>query len=125
AILTYSTGALALSLGFLKDFAITSGSNNLGILYWSWLLFVICIASTVGSFLVGKLGNRIQLQKAESYYLHRNERAYDRKNIPSLITTGMNWLSGLSFCTGALFTALFVFNSVKDQTMSTRNGPPS
>jgi len=125
AILTYSTGALALSLGFLKDFAVTSGGNNLGLLYWSWLLFVTCIASTVGSFLVGKFGNRLQLQKAENYYLHRDYCAYEKRNIPSLVTTGMNWLSGLSFCTGALLTVLFVFHSVKDQTMTTRNNPPT
>jgi len=124
AILTYSTGALALSLGFLKDFAITNGANNLGLLYWSWLLFVSCIASTVGSFLVGKLSNRVQLQKAENYYLHRDDRAYEKKNIPSLVTTAMNWLSGLSFCAGALLTALFVFHSVRDQTMTDRNNPP-
>ena len=125
AILTYSTGALALSLGFLKDFAVTSGANNLGLLFWSWLLFITCIASTVGSFLVGKIGNRIQLQKAENYYLHRDDRAYEKKNIPSLVTTGMNWLSGLSFCTAALLTALFVFHSVRDQTMTHRNNPPA
>ena len=65
------------------------------------------------------------MQKAENYYLHRDDRAYEKKNIPSIVTTAMNWLSGFSFCTGALLTALFVFHSVKEQAMTNRNNPPT
>ncbi len=115
AILTYSSGALALSIGFLKDFAVTSESQNLWILFTSWALFVVAIFSTIIAFLFGKAANQRQLEKSELYYIHGHEPAIDFDNKWVRKSTIFNWSAGLSFALAALLTALFVSISIKEQ----------
>ena len=123
AILTYSSGALALSIGFLKDFTAGAESPYLPVLFLSWLFFVCAIFSTVVSYLLGKAAIQTQLGKSELYYIHGEDLAIDLPNTWIKRCTVVNWASGLSFAVAALLTALFVALSLKDPTMS-RNEPP-
>ncbi|WP_126968157.1 hypothetical protein [Xanthomonas arboricola] len=124
AILTYSSGALALSLGFLKDFALRANTTHLTLLFVSWCLFVLAIFSTTLSFILGKFATVKQLEKAELYYIHGHSPAIDTPNKWAGRANIANWTSGLAFTAAALLTAVFVFVSLKDKNMSHNDPRP-
>src|SRR5271154_407065 len=51
-MLTFSSGALALSLGFIKDIVKPEHAVSLGWLLASWVCFLLCISVTLVSFRV-------------------------------------------------------------------------
>jgi hypothetical protein len=124
AILTYSSGALALSLGFLKDFALGAHPTNLTLLFVSWCLFVLAIFSTTLSFIFGKLAIVKQLEKAELYYIHGHGPGIDMPNKWAGRANFANWTSGFAFTAAALLTAVFVFTALKERSMNRNNPPP-
>jgi hypothetical protein len=124
AILTYSSGALALSLGFLKDFALGASSTLVTLLFVSWCLFVLAIFSTTLSFILGKLATVRQLEKAELYYIHGHNPAIDMPNKWAAPANIANWTSGFAFAVAALLTAVFMFSTLKEKNMSRNNPPP-
>ena len=79
AILTLASGALALSLGFLKDFVSLNTANLVWSLYSSWFLFVSCIIITVASYLISQIGIEKQLKLAKRYYLDSDDTALEEK----------------------------------------------
>jgi uncharacterized membrane protein len=62
AILTLSTGALAISLAFIKDIVPLEIAQNLWLLKASWWLFGFSIISTLVSFAASQLGISRQLK---------------------------------------------------------------
>jgi hypothetical protein len=72
AILTLSTGALAISLAFIKDIVPLEIAQNLWLLKASWWLFGFSIISTLVSFAASQLGISRQLKYAEEYYLNKS-----------------------------------------------------
>ncbi|MCD9097516.1 hypothetical protein LU699_08730 [Luteimonas fraxinea] len=124
AILTFSSGALALSLGFLKDFVSLDTASLPYVLYASWFLFVFCIIITVASFLVSQIGIQKQLKLAKRYYLDSDESALQEKNGPLKLSNGLNWFSGALFGLAVFSTAVFVATNAEEASMtSSRNNP--
>ena len=125
AVLTLASGALALSLGFLKDFVSLDTADFPFALYLSWFLFVFCIIITVASYLVSQLGIDKQLKIAKRYYLDGEENALQEKNGPLCLTNFLNWTSGALFGLAVLTTAIFITANAKEASMSSsRNNPP-
>lgn len=122
AILTYSTGALALSLGFLKDNATAGTGSHFWILVTSWACFVVSIISIILSYLFAVSGNKKALKAVERYYIHGDDSAADEPtNIFSRMVGITAWVAGLLFCAGAALTACFVVYSIEENTMSTNS----
>jgi hypothetical protein len=108
AILTLSTGALGISLTFIKDIVSVSEAKCLAILMASWWLFGLAIISTVISFLVSQAGINVQLEYAKQYYLDGKDEYLTKTNRPAKATDVINYISGLLFVIGVLLTILFV-----------------
>jgi len=108
AILTYSSGGLALSLAFLKDFIPIRTASMPFLLYGSWALFVLSTALTTVSFLVSYKAQTLSIQYAEKYYLKGDERYLNRQSWCDRCTKWFNLISGLAFILALGFTSVFV-----------------
>jgi hypothetical protein len=106
AILTYSSGALGISLTFLKDFVPIRTANVPWALYVSWILFTLAIVITMASYLVSQHGLRKQLKAAERYYLEGEDSALNNAN--GLLTEVTAWVAGSAFLAGVVLTTMFV-----------------
>ena len=119
AILAYSTGGLALSLGFLKDFVPIKYAFVSWALYCSWLLFACATCSTVISFLVSGRALQFQEQLSYKYYLEGKEEAFNASNRFNTVTRLLNYLSAACFLIGVILTILFIsLNLVQGSNMT-------
>jgi hypothetical protein len=92
SILTLSSGALALSVTFIKDLVPIAASVWSFALYVSWLMFVLAIISTLASALVSQAAHERQLENVESYRGGTDD--LEAKNNPCI--TGIKWLNRAS-----------------------------
>ncbi|MCC4610743.1 hypothetical protein LL963_01295 [Xanthomonas campestris pv. esculenti] len=120
AILTYASGALALSLGFLKDFVRLSQAAASTLLYLSWAAFAACIVVTVASYLISQQAIKRQLEIAERYYIKREEKALVEPNLAARATEWCNIASGALFCSAVVLTTIFIAVNVKETNMSNK-----
>jgi len=123
AILTYASGALALSLGFLKDFIPLSRAALPTLLHLSWFAFASCILVTVTSYLISQRGINRQLQLAERYYLNGEEQALREVNHAAAATEWFNLASGVLFCIAVVLTTIFVSANAKEASVSNKISP--
>lgn len=118
AILAYSTGALGVSLAFLKDFIPITKAVHAWLLYGSWSLFVVSIIATTLSYVTSQLGISRQQEINEAYYLDGKEEALRERNFWAVFTEWLNFLSGLIFICGIIFTTLFVALNLERAAMA-------
>lgn len=117
SVLTLSSGGLAVSLGFLKDFVPIGHAIGAWTLYTSWGLLTAATVITMLSFLASMRAQEFQQQVAEGYYLRREDPA-EKPNPWDRIVIWMNRASGASFIVGVTLTTLFVaINLQKAQEM--------
>lgn len=107
AILTLSSGALGLSLTFIKDLLPTSKPLWMGVLYGSWMLLTAAIITTVASFLLSSAAINQAIEQGAEYYLHKKGEAFARTKL-SIAVDAINYTSGAFFVVGILLTVLFV-----------------
>jgi len=107
SVLTLSSGGLAVSLGFLKDFLPIDKSLWAWVLYTSWIALTTATVVTMLSFLASARALDYQQEAGQLYYqfgddsrIHGNP--WDR------VVIWMNRLSGGSFIVGVILTTLFV-----------------
>lgn len=119
SILTYSTGGLALSLTFLKDFIPIQKASCSLLLYGSWGLFSLATTLTVISFLVSYEGQTKSLDYSHKYYMEGDENYFNKTHCFNIIVKWFNWVSGGAFVSALIFTSIFVaINLDKANTMS-------
>lgn len=116
AILTLSTAALGISLGFVKDIVPVFDAKCLVLLTASWWLFGLAIISTLTSFLVSQLGIKTQLEYAKKYYLDGKVEYLTKKNCPAKATDVINYISGFIFVIAIVLTILFVSTNLGGNT---------
>lgn len=122
SILTFSSAGLALSVGFLKDFIPIQLAEFSCSLYCSWILFTIATCSTMMSFLISGWALSDQKKLAYSYYIERNEEAFEKENKWNSITQVLNYLSGGAFICAMILTVLFIsLNLEKGSVMKQLN----
>jgi len=112
AILSLSTGALGISIVFIKDIVPIKTAQNILLLKISWWLFGLSIISTVVSFVASQAGIRTQLKFAEHYYLLKQEEYLKKKNFSSLINDFLNYMSGAIFIVAVILTIIFVSSNI-------------
>lgn len=108
AILTYSSGGLALSLGFLKDFVAVSEASLPILLYSSWALFVLAVTITLVSYLTSQFAQHRQLSISVRYNLQMEDAALNETNWPARLTEWASYLAGLAFILALASSTLFV-----------------
>jgi len=107
SVLTLSSGGLAVSLGFLKDFVPIGQASWPWALYISWIALTLATVVTMLSFLASMKAQEFQQEVALRYYL-RKEDPNERPNKWDSLVIWMNRLSGASFIAGVSLTTLFV-----------------
>lgn len=129
AILTYSSGALGLSLAVLKDFVPIQTAQFAWALYASWILFTVAIVVTTLSFLLSQNGLRAQIAAAEAYYLRGDNNALNNTN--GRATELAAWLQAATFMLGIVLTIGFVSTNLKgvvamteDRKVQLKEGAP-
>lgn len=123
SVLTLSTGSLAFSLGFLKDFLPINAAILPGTLYWSWWLLTAAIISTMLSFLASMQAQEFKQGVAEDYYLRGINRLEETSWWDTAVTR-LNHISGGCFVVGVTLTTLFVaLNLSKAQEMKNSRPP--
>jgi hypothetical protein len=110
AILTLSSGFLALSLTFIKDIVPRAQLSHTWLLYLSWGTLAAAILCTVVSFRVSNAAIEAQLHRAHRYFIERDEDAFKKTPLAKLVE-GLNVSSGLAFIVGVVLTAVFVISN--------------
>ncbi|MDI1245933.1 MAG: hypothetical protein PSV24_11075 [Rhodoferax sp.] len=108
SVLTFSSGGLALSVGFLKDFVPIQTATLPWALYSSWALFTLATCLTMASFLVSSRALADQKKLAYSFYIERDEEAFNRKNSWNFATQFLNYFSGGAFLLAMILTVVFI-----------------
>jgi len=108
AILTLSTGALGLSITFIKDVVPITLVKDLYLLITSWWLFGVAIILTVISFAVSQYAIKVQLFFAQQYYLNGKVEYASKRNYAARTTDWLNNLSGIVFLVAVVLTIIFV-----------------
>ena len=106
-VLTLSSGGLAVSLGFLKDFLPIDRSLWPWALYTSWFMLTVATVVTMLSFLASEKAQSYQQEAGEAYYLRRDDKKINRNQWDKVVHW-MNSVSGVSFTLGVILTTLFV-----------------
>jgi hypothetical protein len=112
AILTLSTGALAISLAFIKDIVPLKEAQGICLLKTSWWLFGFSIVSTRASFVASSLAINRQLKYAEEYYLNRKDEYLEKRNYLAVMTNFLNYSSGILFIAAIIFTIIFISSNL-------------
>ena len=94
AILTLSSGTLALSATFVRDIAPEPVACSLALLVGSWLAFVVAIIAVIVSYLTSQTAIR---REAQNLNASRITNA----------TKGLNYISGIGFIAGIVLFAVF------------------
>ncbi|SEN09711.1 hypothetical protein SAMN02800694_2760 [Luteibacter sp. UNCMF331Sha3.1] len=119
AILTFSTGALALSLTFIKDLVPDfSQAAHKGALLAAWILWLLALMTTIGSFLVSLKAGRHEVRRANRYYLLEDNGALKEKNRWSSAIWILNPVAGSFFALGAIFMVYFVYTNLAEHPMT-------
>lgn len=117
AILTLSSGALGLSLAFIKNIVPIEKTLYSHCLIVSWVLFCLAIISTLLSFLVSQKGLETQRLHAYEYYIKKNDEYLDKENIWRTLTDYLNLFSGLFFISAVIITIYFVAINIGESRM--------
>ncbi|MEW9625822.1 hypothetical protein [Rhodanobacter geophilus] len=114
AVLLYSTGALGLSLTFIKDIVPAGKAVCLWTLYASWGGFLAAMVVVLVSYLVGQKAIRRQRDLAYEIYCCQGEedKAKPEHNRWSAWTDYLNVSSGVCFVLGAALMTWFVADNV-------------
>lgn len=120
-LLTLSSGALGLSLAFIKDIVPLGSAIRIPWLITSWIAFLLCIVATLFSFQASIRALENTIPYLEDYYLKGNPDAFN-KHLKSF------WVKAIDCCTysamifflaGLVFTMMFVgVNIRKVKSMS-------
>lgn len=129
SVLTLSSGGLALSMGFLKDFISIADARFAWALYTSWVALTVATCCTIVSFLVSLRAHGVAQKAGDRYYIDGDEKAFDELNPWDICTNRLNVLSGASFVSGIVLTTLFVSTNLGEAaamkiSRSTNDGVP-
>jgi hypothetical protein len=126
-LITFSTGALALSLSFIKDIVPLKDAIWIPLLISSWIAFVLAVLVTLISFRLSHSALERMFYVINDYYLHDKSDAFD-KHMDDPRTKAMDWCAwgGLFlFVLGLTCTMIFASVNVLKPNGSTGKDNPS
>lgn len=127
-ILAYSTGALGLSITFIKDLVPLATAHHLWAIKVSWLLFAVSLLLMLASFPIAAESNRQSIEFAHAYFIKGDETCFNKQGWAAKILGWINPLAGVAFFAAAMFTVVFVWANIheKEQViMSEKQTPPT
>ena len=114
-ILTLSTALLGLSLTFIKDIVPLEKAIYDWLLIGSWILFMLAIISVIGSFLMGNISMSKSIEYSYKYYIEQDENYANKKSLAYYITEVLNWVSGIFFIAGFVFSIVFIGININEK----------
>ena len=112
SLLTLSSGALGLSLAFIKDIVPFNCAVWPRALYASWISFAACIVMTVFSFRLSIAAQNKHLEYLAKYYLETKQEYFNKKSAYSKGLSVFTWLASVFFLVGVTCTVLFCLKNV-------------
>jgi hypothetical protein len=115
-LLAFSSGALGLSLAFLKDVGPLAKPIWLPSLFVSWIAFALCILITMASFQISIRAQHQTLTYLKEYYLEGKPESFD-KHLQSGWSKAVDWCTfgaSLFFAAGVITTILFVGANIRE-----------
>lgn len=109
-MLTFSSGALALSLTFIRAVVPVGKTVCIPLLIISWVWFVFCILITLISFRLSIRALEDSIPHLNAYYLEGDEDAFN-KHMDSWLYKAIEWCAwsaGICFVLGLIFTIMFM-----------------
>lgn len=113
AILTYTAGALALSITFLEKIAPNPRPDSLYLVAWSWCLLILSIICMVASFLTSQSACRRQRKFLDDEY--RTGEVPVQHNGFSNWTAHLNVVSYFLFVSGVICLARFSWVNIEQK----------
>jgi hypothetical protein len=113
SLLTLSSGALALSLAFIKDLVPLKSAVGIWWLYSSWISFVLCMIVTLFSFPLSVKALKINLDYVRKYYIEKKEEYFDKQSPWSKAVSWCSILGGTFFLLGIICTMVFVYENIR------------
>lgn len=126
-ILAYSTGALGLSITFIKDLVPLATAHALWTIKTSWVLFAASLLLMLASFPIAAISNRQSVDFVHKYLIGEDDDYYNKEGWAAKAIKWMNPLAGLVFFAASAFTIAFVWINVHDKehtVMSDKNTTP-
>jgi hypothetical protein len=109
SVMMYATGALALSLTFIKDLLPPGKAVYMWALNGSWIAFLASLIVVVASYMVGQKALSTQRELAYKYYVEGDDDSLRPELNPwAAVTNWLNLGSGAFFILGAALMTLFV-----------------
>lgn len=118
-ILAYSTGALGLSITFIKDLVPLATAHALWTIKTSWVLFAVSLLLMLASFPIAGEANRQSVNFAHEYFINRKDDYYNKDGLAGKVLKWLNPLAGMVFFAACGFTIAFVWINVHDKTEGT------
>lgn len=115
AILTLSSGGLALSITLLKDVFPVDKIVLPGLLAASWYLFCAAIISTLFSFLTSIKAVNTQRDYFHKYIIEGILEYKDKRNWWTIGTKWLNRISAICFVSGVIATVYFADGNFKEK----------
>jgi len=115
-LLTFSSGALGLSLAFIKDVAPIGQAVWIPSLFVSWVAFLLCILVTLISFRISILALEAMVPHLDDFYLKGNAEAFNkhRENWLTKAVELLAWTGIFLFICGVFFTMMFVYANIRE-----------
>lgn len=124
-LLTFSGGALTLSLGFIKDVVKPECAVSLDWLLASWICFLLCILTTLASFRVSIRALEKMGPYLDEFYLKGNAEAFN-KHLEDLWTGAVDWCAWVAIAcliVGLICTMVFVDKNFRKVNHMSENEP--
>ena len=108
ALLTLSSGGLALSLGFVQSYKLRPECP----LYLSWGAFAISILATVISLYLAPYAITQMIEYSRKYYLEGDDAFCEKEDCYTWIVKKLNLISVISFSIAIITTIFFIGNNL-------------
>ena len=125
AVLTLSSAGLGVSVTLLKDVIQLDQAVFLPVLYGSWSLFAVAIASTLISFMLSAKALDYQKALASRFYRQGDEAAFIESNRFDKCTRVLNIVSAAAFVVALVLTPAFVGLNLEKNRMSANKNTPN
>jgi hypothetical protein len=107
-VLSLSTGAMGLSIGFIKDVVKLDAAVHDGVLVASWVSFCVAIVATLFSYLTSQHAQAMQLRYAYEFYLRGKVEYAAKLNPWARAGDWLTHISALAFICAVILTIVFV-----------------
>ena len=125
-LLTFSGGALGLSLAFIKDVVPLTHASSITLLFLSWIAFAVCIAATIASFWFGKKAQEKHVSYLKQYYLEYDDGALNKRSWFTRAMSLCTCVGSLCFYAGLVLTLIFTCENImqlrRNSKMSDKGG---